>query len=401
MNPRLFVLIPCAGAGMRASASLPKQYQWIAGRPLLYHTLSAFNACPELAHILVVLAPEDAHFEMRHFEGLCFEPRHCGGASRQLSVLNGLNALADRGASAHDWVLVHDAARPGITPALIRALIDAVQNDPVGGIMALPLTDTLKRAFGNRAEDASPSRIACTEPRAGLWRAQTPQMFRFGRLCDALTRAQRAGRTFSDEAGALEAQGHMPLLIKGHPRNFKVTYPEDVEWTEAFLSKSTLSSALRIGQGYDIHALTAGRPLIIGGVTIPFERGLRGHSDADVLLHALIDALLGAAALGDIGQHFPDTDPRFAGIDSRALLRAAHQLVHAAGYRIINADSTIIAQAPKLGPYIPAMRAHLSAELSLPLERINIKAKTNEKLGFIGRGEGIAAEAVVLLKVIS
>ncbi len=387
--------------GTRAGAGAPKQYRPLAGHPLLYHILSAFNACPELAHILVALAPEDAHFDMRHFEGLRFEPRRCGGASRQLSVLNGLNALVELGAHDSDWVLVHDAARPGITPALIRALISAVQDNPVGGIMALPLTDTLKRASKNGAVSSAPLRIARTEPRDRLWCAQTPQMFRFGLLRAALTRVQRAGRTFSDEASALEALGYAPLLVKGHLCNAKVTYPEDFAWAGAMLKQETgthMSSTLRVGQGYDVHALVTGRPLIIGGVTIPYERGLRGHSDADVLLHALIDALLGASALGDIGQHFPDTDPRFAGVDSRVLLRAAHQLVNATGYRIVNADSTIIAQAPKLGPHIPAMRANLVAELNLPLDCINIKAKTNEQLGFIGRGEGIAAEAVVLLE---
>lgn len=401
MKPRFFVLIPCAGAGVRTGAGLPKQYRLLAGRPLLYHTLSAFNACAELTDILVVLAPEDAYFDRHHFESLRFESRCCGGAHRQQSVWHGLNALAELGVCENDWVLVHDAARPGIMPALIRALISAVQDDPVGGIVALPLSDTLKRAADCDTTAATPPRIACTEPRGERWLAQTPQMFRFGILYDALSRAEQAGRVFSDEAGALEALGYTPRLVKGHPCNAKVTYPDDFEWAEAMLKRradSGASSAVRIGQGYDVHALVTGRPLIIGGVTIPYERGLGGHSDADVLLHALIDALLGAAALGDIGQHFPDTDPRFAGANSRVLLRAAHQLVNAAGYRVVNVDSTLIAQAPKLGPHIPAMRAHLAADLNLPLDRVNIKAKTNEKLGFIGRAEGIAAEAVVLLE---
>ncbi len=239
VNERLFVVIPCAGTGQRAGAQLPKQYRMVAGHNLLYHTLAAFDACSELTQTLVVLAPNDAHFDPRRFSGLRFAVRRCGGDSRQASVLNGLTALAEFGAREHDWVLVHDAARAGIQPELIRALICAVRDDPVGGIVALPLADTLKRQApaSEVAAGVAPSlpAILRTEPRTQLWLAQTPQMFRLGMLRHALVRAQQEGHILTDEASAFEGLGHSPKLVQGSLRNFKVTYPDDFDIIEAIL----------------------------------------------------------------------------------------------------------------------------------------------------------------------
>ncbi|GLU31793.1 2-C-methyl-D-erythritol 4-phosphate cytidylyltransferase [Trinickia caryophylli] len=232
VTSRLFALIPCAGTGSRSGAPMPKQYRTVAGRPLLHFTLAAFDACNEFAQTLVVLAPDDTHFDARRFAGLRFAVRRCGGASRQASVMNGLAALAEFGAAADDWVLVHDAARPGITPGLIRTLVAALKDDAVGGIMALPVADTLKRVDVDNGD-----RIARTESRNGLWQAQTPQMFRIGMLREAIERAQRDGHDLTDEASAIEWLGHAPRLVQGSLRNFKVTYPEDFDLADAFLRR--------------------------------------------------------------------------------------------------------------------------------------------------------------------
>jgi 2-C-methyl-D-erythritol 4-phosphate cytidylyltransferase len=231
VTSRFFALIPCAGTGSRSGAPMPKQYCTVAGRELLYFTLAAFDACDELSQTLVVLSPDDTHFDARRFSPLRFIERRCGGASRQASVRNGLDALIELGATPSDWVLVHDAARPGITPALIRSLLDALGDDAVGGIMALPVADTLKRVDSEQGD-----RIARTESRNGLWQAQTPQMFRIGMLREAIARAERDGHDLTDEASAVEWIGHAPRLVQGSLRNFKVTYPEDFALAEAILT---------------------------------------------------------------------------------------------------------------------------------------------------------------------
>ena len=231
MTSRFFALIPCAGTGSRSGAPLPKQYHAVAGRELLHFTLAAFDACEVLTQTLVVISPDDTHFDAQRFAPLRFVVQRCGGASRQASVRNGLDALIALGATDDDWALVHDAARPGITPELIRSLITALADDEVGGIMALPVADTLKRVDAVRGD-----RIACTEPRGGLWQAQTPQMFRIGMLREAIARAERDGHDLTDEASAIEWLGHAPRLVQGSLRNFKVTYPEDFALAEAILA---------------------------------------------------------------------------------------------------------------------------------------------------------------------
>lgn len=234
MTSRLFALIPCAGTGSRAGAPMPKQYQTVGGRPMLSYTLAAFDACSEFSQTLVVLAPDDSHFDARRFAGLRFAVKRCGGATRQASVYNGLNALVEFGAKDHDWVLVHDAARPGITPEMIRQLVGELKDDAVGGILALPVADTLKRIEAEGDAHAE-GRIARTESRNGLWQAQTPQMFRLGMLRDAIQRARQDGHDLTDEASAIEWLGHAPRLVQGSLRNFKVTYPEDFALAGAML----------------------------------------------------------------------------------------------------------------------------------------------------------------------
>ncbi|WP_150809178.1 2-C-methyl-D-erythritol 4-phosphate cytidylyltransferase [Pandoraea sputorum] len=234
MSDRLFAVIPCAGAGVRAGADVPKQYRSVGGRPMLHYALAAFDACSEFAQTVLVLAPDDNHFDGRRFGTLRFAVRRCGGPSRHASVLGGLQALTEFGAQDTDWVLVHDAARPGITPELIRTLVGALRDDPVGGILALPVADTLKRERPP-VEKGKLAAIQATESRDGLWQAQTPQMFRLGMLRHALEDALAAGAEVTDEASAIERMGHAPKLVRGSLRNFKVTYPEDFALAEAFL----------------------------------------------------------------------------------------------------------------------------------------------------------------------
>ncbi|AJC22600.1 2-C-methyl-D-erythritol 4-phosphate cytidylyltransferase [Pandoraea pulmonicola] len=234
MSDRLFAVIPCAGAGVRAGADVPKQYRSVGGRAMLHYALAAFDACSEFAQTVLVLAPDDDHFDGRRFGPLRFAVRRCGGPSRHASVLGGLQALTEFGAQDSDWVLVHDAARPGITPTLIRALVEALRDDPVGGILALPVADTLKREH-SPVEKGTLAAVQATESRDGLWQAQTPQMFRLGMLRHALEDALAAGAEVTDEASAIERLGHAPKLVRGSLRNFKVTYPEDFALAEAFL----------------------------------------------------------------------------------------------------------------------------------------------------------------------
>jgi 2-C-methyl-D-erythritol 4-phosphate cytidylyltransferase/2-C-methyl-D-erythritol 2,4-cyclodiphosphate synthase len=409
LEPRCFALVPCAGTGSRAGTAGPKQYAPVAGRPLVAHTLDALAAVGRLAATLVVLAPDDGDFE-REVPGAAGERcwiARVGGASRAETVANGLVQLLARGASPQDWVLVHDAARCLLRPEWVARLIDACSDDAVGGLLALPLADTLKCESGGR--------VQATVDREGKWAAQTPQMFRIG-LLDAALRAAAASRAvITDESSAVEALGHRPKLVRGELDNLKVTWPGDFALAERLLQhrdhhrntamtgeaamtgKTTPMPPLRIGEGWDTHALVLGRPLVLGGVLIPHSHGLLGHSDADALLHAITDALFGAAALGDIGRHFPDTDAAFQGADSGVLLAECARRVRAAGWAIVNLDATVIAQAPKLAPHMPAMVARIAGLLGLAPGQVNLKAKTAEKMGPVGEGRAIEARAVCLL----
>jgi 2-C-methyl-D-erythritol 4-phosphate cytidylyltransferase / 2-C-methyl-D-erythritol 2,4-cyclodiphosphate synthase len=394
-EPRLYGLVPCAGVGLRAGTAGPKQYAGLGGRALVAHTLRSLQGVTRLHGVLVVLAEDDTTFEheVPGFAGERAWVVRRGGVTRAQTVANGLQALCEHGASDDDWVLVHDAARALVRAEWVDRLIDACTTDDVGGLLALPVADTLKAERDGRAVH--------TVDRRDKWAAQTPQMFRIGRLRAALA---QAGDAVTDEASAIEAMGQTPKLVMGDAANIKVTWPEDLVRAEALLAArdgrtapATAMPQLRIGEGWDVHALVTGRPLVLGGVTIAHSHGLLAHSDGDALLHAIIDALFGAAALGDIGRHFPDTAAAYQGADSVLLLSEAAQRVRAAGYAIVNIDATIVAQAPKLAPHIDAMRTRIASALALDIACINVKAKTAEKMGPVGEGRAIEARAVCLL----
>jgi 2-C-methyl-D-erythritol 4-phosphate cytidylyltransferase / 2-C-methyl-D-erythritol 2,4-cyclodiphosphate synthase len=384
----IYALVPCAGVGERAGVGGPKQYARVGDRTVVAHTLAALAGVSRVIRTLVVLAPSDTQFEAAA-PGFAGWVERTGGTTRAATVRAGLAALKRQGADDDDWVLVHDAARCLVQPAWIERLIEACIDDAVGGLLALPLADTLKDADVQQ-------RVRATVDRSGKWAAQTPQMFRIGLLLRAL---DAAGDNVTDEASAVEALGHAPQLVPGHADNFKLTWPEDFERAKRLLrSNERPNMTMRLGEGWDIHTLVAGRPLILGGVHVPHDKGLDGHSDADALAHAITDALLGASALGDIGRHFPDTDAQFKGADSMVLLAEAARRVRAAGYEIGNIDSTIIAQAPKMAPHIGAMRERLASVLGVAIDQVNVKAKTAEKMGPVGEGRAIEARAVALLR---
>lgn len=375
-----------------SSANGPKQYAPLLGSTVIGWSLSALLAEPRIEAVVVVLAADDLRFaEIAAALPASKLLTALGGASRQESVLNGLRALAGRAAGG-DWALVHDAARPCLTPADLAALIDAVQAGDAaveGAVLAAPIVDTVKRERGGIAVD--------TVDRSGLWRALTPQVFELAGLEEALDDALRSGLAVTDEAQAMERRGLPARLVRGSPFNIKVTTPADLSMAEAIL-KGTEQSHMRIGQGFDVHAFGEGDHVVLGGVQIDYPRGVVAHSDGDVVIHALCDALLGALGMGDIGQHFPDTDSAFRGADSRSFLRVCAAHVSAAGMKVANADITVLAEAPRVSKHRGAMRDNLAADLGVPAEAINIKATTTEKLGFIGRGEGLAASAAVLLE---
>jgi 2-C-methyl-D-erythritol 4-phosphate cytidylyltransferase/2-C-methyl-D-erythritol 2,4-cyclodiphosphate synthase len=395
---RLWAIVPAAGRGERfastAAPSIPKQYTPLLGCSVLEWSLRALLAEPRIQGIVVVLAAGDAHWAeiARNLDS----PKlltAIGGAHRQDSVMNGLEYLAPT-AQADDWILVHDAARPCLRASDLSALVDALEKNPhgaaadIGGVvLAAPIVDTIKRELPNGLE---------TVDRAGLWRALTPQVFAYAALRKALKAAAAEQLAVTDEAQAMERLGIRAALVPGSPFNIKVTRAEDLEAAAAIL-KMGESSQMRIGQGVDVHAFGAGDHVVLGGVRIAHAQGIVAHSDGDVVIHALCDALLGAMGDGDIGQHFPDSDPRYRGADSRVFLRAVAQRMQAAGLRLVNADITVLAEAPRIGAHRSAMAANLAQDLQVAAAAINIKATTTERLGFIGRNEGLAAMASVLL----
>jgi 2-C-methyl-D-erythritol 4-phosphate cytidylyltransferase/2-C-methyl-D-erythritol 2,4-cyclodiphosphate synthase len=306
-----------------------------------------------------------------------------GGERRQDSVANAFARVSGRA----DVVVIHDAARPLVSDVLIRRAIDAAAEHGAA-ITALAATDTVKRGDAQRM-------IVGTLARGEIFLAQTPQAFRTNVLRDALALAG-AGADATDEAMLAERAGHHVRLVDGDLRNLKITTADDLEIAERLLGGPS-AATLRIGNGYDLHRLVAGRPLVLGGVTIPFEKGLDGHSDADAVCHAVTDAILGAAGAGDIGRHFPDTDPAWKDADSLVLLERAARIVAAAGYLVVNVDVVVIAQRPKLAPHVDAMRARLGRALGIESDRVSVKGKTNEGVGSLGAGESIAVHAVALI----
>lgn len=376
------VVLVAAGRGVRAGeANGPKQYRDLAGRPVIAHALGSFLDHPAIGPLVVVVHPDD-RLQARDAVGdaaarLAFVD---GGATRQLSVLAGLRALKDRGC---DTVLIHDAARPFADRALLDRVIGAVDAE-AGAIPALAVVDTLKRGAGGH--------IAATVARDGLFAAQTPQGFPLAAILAAHEAAAASGRAdFTDDASIAEAHGLPVRLVEGSPANVKLTLPGDFTMAERRLAPSLPD--VRTGNGYDVHAFEPGDHVTLCGVEIAHGRRLSGHSDADVGLHALTDALLATCGAGDIGTHFPPSDPRWKGAASRIFVEHAAGLVRSRGGRIANADITLICEAPKIGPHRPAMVAALAAMLGIGAERISVKATTNEGLGFIGREEGIAAIA--------
>lgn len=378
--PACAALIVAAGRGRRFGGDLPKQYRMLGGRPVLRHSLAVLAAHPGIRTIRAVIHPDDRPLYDVAAEGLPLAEPVAGGETRQESVLRGLESLADE---APDHVLIHDGARPFLTLSLIDDLLAALEEHP-GAIAALPVADTLKRG----AEGL----VADTVPRDGLWRAQTPQGFHFDAILSAHRRA--AGRALTDDAAVAEAAGMAVALVPGSEENVKITTAEDLARAQRLFEGPGMP---RIGSGFDVHRLVPGDGVTLCGVRIAADVSLEGHSDADVGLHALTDALLGAIGAGDIGQHFPPSEERWRGVASERFVRHAGALVAGLGGRVGNVDLTLICQRPRLAPHRRAMAARVAALLEVPAERVSIKATTTEGLGFTGRGEGIAAQASVLL----
>jgi len=399
-------VVPAAGRGDRFEASagaaapgaaapgasrLPKQYAPLAGATVLECSLRPLLREPRIERVVVVVAVDDARWRER-VRGSGKLLTAIGGATRQESVLAGLKALRDQ-ASPEDWVLVHDAARPCLESADVAALIAALEAGASGAVLAAPVVDTVKRE-----RDGT---IAETVDRSGLWRALTPQVFALGALERALEDAARANVAVTDEAQAMERKGVRAVLVEGSPFNIKVTRAADLAAAARILQSAenrAMSGKIRIGQGFDVHTFGEGDHVVLGGVRIAHARGVIAHSDGDVVIHALCDALLGALGQGDIGRHFPDTDPRYRGADSRLFLRTVAAMVREAGFGLVNADVTVLAEAPRIAAHRGAMAANLAADLGVAPELINIKATTTERMGFVGRGEGLAAQAAVLLE---
>ena len=369
------VIIGAAGSGKRMGAPLPKQFLKQDGRTILEKTVEKFAGCDFVGNIVIVTGSDYQDYCCELFAKEIAEGRltvTVGGKERQDSVYNALLCLDAKGACDDDLVLVHDGVRPFVSRDIIKAVAEKA-GETGAAIAAVPPKDTIRHVEEGTLDR---SRLCCV---------QTPQGFRMELLKKAFEKAAADGFYGTDDASLVERLGHAVAIVPGEYSNIKITTPED------------LTMEMRIGTGYDVHKLVEDRDLILGGVNIPYEKGLLGHSDADVLTHALMDALLGAAALGDIGKLFPDNDDSFKGISSIELLRRVKSALDDKGYSLGNADVTVICQKPKLAGYIDQMRANIAAALETDVDRISIKATTTEKLGFTGRGEGIAAEAVCIL----
>lgn len=390
---RVYAVIAAGGRGRRVGADRNKVLLPLAGRPVLAHTLAAFEAAGAVDAVVLVAAAEDldrcGHLVAEAGFGKV-EAVVPGGPERQDSVARGLEAV---GADA-DVVVVHDGARPLVTAEVIAAAVDGARR--WGAVAAaMPVRDTVKIVDAGGV-------VVSTPDRDRLWAAQTPQAFRAALLREAYEWAARSGYRGTDEASLVEAAGFRVMVIPGREDNIKITTAADFRVAEAYLAlregDGAGAPAVTVGFGFDVHRLVAGRPLVLGGVEVPFPLGLEGHSDADVLVHALMDALLGAAGLGDIGRLFPDTDERYRGISSISLLEQVAAELRRAGWRPGHVDVTVVAERPRIAPHVPAMISRVAAALGMPAERVSIKGTTTEGLGFAGRGEGIAAYAVAVLR---
>ncbi|HEV8391108.1 MAG TPA: bifunctional 2-C-methyl-D-erythritol 4-phosphate cytidylyltransferase/2-C-methyl-D-erythritol 2,4-cyclodiphosphate synthase [Dongiaceae bacterium] len=376
-SPRTFVLVVAAGSGQRFGGDLPKQYQALAGKPMLRHSLETFATHPGIAGTLVAIHPAQHDLYDAASAGIAkLLPPVEGGTTRQGSVLNGLERLV---AERPDYVLIHDAARPLIDAGTIGRTIEALGRHPAI-LVAVPVVDTIKRGVGERVGD--------TVDRRDLWRAQTPQAFHFQAILEAHRKV--AGGALTDDAAVAEAAGIPVTFVMGSERNFKVTTQDDMERAERMIGSQM---EFRTGNGFDVHRIVAGDGITMCGVRIPCDMALEGHSDADVGLHAITDAVLGAIGAKDIGAHFPPSDPKWRGAESWRFLDHAAKLVAERGGRVAHCDVTIICERPKVGPHRDAMVKRVAEILKISADRVSVKATTTEKLGFTGRGEGIAAQA--------
>jgi 2-C-methyl-D-erythritol 4-phosphate cytidylyltransferase/2-C-methyl-D-erythritol 2,4-cyclodiphosphate synthase len=376
-------LIVAAGRGSRFGGAGPKQYAPLSGRPLLRHSLERFRDHPGISAVQAVIHADDRGLYAEAAAGLDLLPPAIGGATRQESVHRGLEHIASQGP---ERVLIHDAARPFVDNSMIDRVLAALTGAP-GAIAALAVTDSLKRGINGR--------VAGTVPRDGLWRAQTPQGFRFAEILAAHRAA--VGAEMTDDAAVAERAGLAVALVEGAAENVKITTAEDLIRAERWLAAH--QDETRVGTGFDVHRFAPGDHVMLCGVRIAHDAGLLGHSDADVGLHALTDAILGAIAAGDIGSHFPPGDARWHGAESAIFLRHAADLVAAHGGRIAHVDVTLICERPKVGPHRAAMTARIAEVLEIDTRRVSIKATTTEGLGFTGRGEGIAAQATATIRL--
>jgi 2-C-methyl-D-erythritol 4-phosphate cytidylyltransferase/2-C-methyl-D-erythritol 2,4-cyclodiphosphate synthase len=376
-------LIVAAGRGERFGSELPKQYLTLAGEPVLRRTVQAFLGHPDVEAVRVVIHPDHGALYAEAVAGLGLGEPIIGGAERQDSVLRGLEALAG---APPDRVLIHDAARPLVDAATIARVCAALADHP-GAIAASPVVDTLKRAEDGRS--------AGTVDRAGLWRARTPQGFRYTDILEA-HRAAR-GERLTDDAAVAERAGLAVALVTSNPDNIKVTHADDLRRAEGLVMNQ--HGDVRMATGFDVHRFTAGDHVMLCGVRVPHDAALEGHSDSDVALHALTDALLGTICDGDIGHHFSPSDPRWRGAPSHQFLRYAAERVRKRGGIIAHLDLTLICERPKVGPHREAMRARLAEIAGIAPDRISVKATTTEGLGFTGRREGIAAQAAATVRL--
>ncbi|PKR76621.1 bifunctional 2-C-methyl-D-erythritol 4-phosphate cytidylyltransferase/2-C-methyl-D-erythritol 2,4-cyclodiphosphate synthase [Halalkalibacillus sediminis] len=392
MTNQYQVIILAAGQGKRMKAGKNKQFIELNGRPLITYTIDVFEEDPWCKEIILVAHPD----EMKTMEEIAVQNGFNkiskyveGGKERQDSVKNAVDAIEDPLIT-----YIHDGARPFVSISELHSLYTEVENNDAA-FLAVPVTDTIKRVTKDNVRSLN---------RSELFAAQTPQAFKYSLIKRAHDQASEKGLLQTDDVSLLEALDVQPALVEGSFDNFKITNPEDIQKAENMLQINKLkgqeeeNDLFRIGQGFDVHQLVEGRPCIIGGIEIPYEKGLLGHSDADVLLHTIADAALGAIGAGDIGKHFPDDDPAFKDADSKKLLEEVWKKVDEAGYKLVNIDCTVMAQAPKMAPYIEEIHKVIAPLLQTDIENVNVKATTTEKLGFTGRKEGIASQAVILLQ---
>ena len=386
---RVVAIVAAGGRGARLAAGVPKQLLTIGGESILRRAVRLFAEHERIDEIVVVLPPELAADAPADLD-VPGKPLTIavGGLRRQDSVRNGFDAVRGRA----DVVVIHDAARPFASAGLVSRTIDAALESGAA-LAALPASDTVK--LGSAAGGGDAVFVDRTVPREGVFLAQTPQAFRTEVLAAAIE-AGRGDAVATDEAALAEAAGFPVRIVAGEPTNMKITTMTDLKAAAAIAGPDRVPARTRVGTGYDLHRLIEGRPLVLGGVTVPSDKGLAGHSDADVLAHAMTDAVLGAVALGDIGRHFPDTDPRWQGASSMGMLGHAVRLAGEAGFDIVNVDAVVIAERPKLAPHVDAIRANLAAVLGIEAGRVSVKGKTNEGVDAIGRGEAMAVHAVVL-----